>query len=87
MHNSPPGQKGTPTRITPEEASSVVSAVVAAVTKDNGTKPETTLYEAIDPDALEDLYEHGRQKVTFEYADHKVTIHPDKTVVASKLST
>lgn len=87
MHNSPPAHEEDPTKISPEEASSVVSAIVTAVTKGNGTKPDTTLYEAINPDALEDLYEHGRQKVTFEYANHKITIQPDKTVIASKLST
>ncbi len=54
--------------------------MVTAVTEANGTKPATPLYEAIDPDALEALYQHGSPEVNFEYIGYHVTVHSDRTV-------
>jgi Halobacterial output domain 1 len=65
----------------------ITTAVITAVTDANGTKPATPLYEAIDPDALEDLYHHASPKVSFEYAGYSVTIHTDRTVSVSELNT
>ncbi|GAA0252712.1 hypothetical protein GCM10009000_081430 [Halobacterium noricense] len=50
-------------------------------------KPDTPLYEVIEPDALEALYEHGRQRVEFQYADYQVTVQPDQTILVSELNT
>ncbi|KZN22991.1 hypothetical protein A4G99_15800 [Haladaptatus sp. R4] len=61
--------------------------MVTAVTEANGTKPATLLYEVIDPDALEDLYQHGSPEVSFEYIGYHVTIHSDRTVSVSAMDT
>ena len=83
MLNSSPSQPEPSIRTTP----SVTSAVVTAVTEANGTKPATPLYEAIDPDALEDLYQHASPTVSFEYAGYHITIHSDQTVTVSELNS
>ena len=59
---------------------SITAAVVTAVTETNGTKPAAPLYEAIDPDALEALYQHGSPEVSFEYIGYHITVHSDRTV-------
>ncbi|GAA0238828.1 hypothetical protein GCM10009000_063010 [Halobacterium noricense] len=61
--------------------------MVTAVTKANGTEPTTPLYEAIDPDALEDLYQHASPTVSFDYIGYRVTVFPDQTVTVSELNT
>lgn len=70
-----------------ENTESITAAVLTAVTEATGTKPATPLYEAIDPDALEDLYQHASPKVSFEYVGYRVTIHSDRTVTVSELNT
>ncbi len=84
MLNSSPSQPEPSIRTTAENTESITSAVVTAVTDATGTKPATPLYEAIDPDALEDLYQHGSPKVSFEYVGHHITIHTDRTVTVSE---
>jgi hypothetical protein len=69
------------------DTETLTAAVITAVTEANGTKPATPLYEAIDPDALNDLYQHASPKVSFEYIGYHVTIHPDRTVTVSELNT
>jgi len=61
--------------------------VITAVTEANDETPAMPLYEVINPDALEDLYQHGSPEVNFEYAGYSVTIHADRTVTVSELST
>ncbi|KZN23144.1 hypothetical protein A4G99_16775 [Haladaptatus sp. R4] len=58
---------------------------MTAVAEVNGMKPATPLYEAINPDALEALYQQGSPEVSFEYIGYRVTIHSDRTVSASEL--
>ncbi|WP_227380432.1 HalOD1 output domain-containing protein [Haladaptatus halobius] len=67
-------------RTTAADAESIVSAIVSAVTEVNDAKPATPLYEAINPDALESLFQHSSPKVSFEYIGYRVTIHPDRTI-------
>jgi hypothetical protein len=62
------------------DTESITATVVTAVTNANGTEPATPLYETIDPDALEALYQHASPEVSFEYIGYRVTIHSDRTV-------
>jgi Halobacterial output domain 1 len=59
---------------------SITETVVRAVTEAYGMEPATPLYEAIDPDALEALYQHGSPEVSFEYIGYYITVHSDRTV-------
>ncbi|WP_435159224.1 HalOD1 output domain-containing protein [Haladaptatus sp. DFWS20] len=83
MDNTSSSQPELSIRTTRPDTESITAAVVTAVTEVNGTKPATPLYEVIDPDALENLYQHGSPEVSFEYAGQTVTIHPDRTVTVS----
>jgi Halobacterial output domain 1 len=87
MDNASSSQSEPSIRTTLPDTESVTAAVVTAVTEANGTKPATPLYEAINPDALENLYQHDSPEVSFEYAGHHITIHSDQTVTVSELST
>ena len=87
MENASSSQPEPSIRTAPTDTTSITAAVVTAVTEANGTKPATPLYEVINPDALEDLYQHGSPEVNFEYIRYKVTIHPDRTVTVSELNT
>ena len=80
MDNASSSQPDLSIRTTPTDTTSAVIDVVTAVTEANGTKPATPLYEVIDPDALEDLYQHGSPEVSFEYIGYRVTVHSDRTV-------
>ncbi|WP_423746698.1 HalOD1 output domain-containing protein [Haladaptatus sp. SPP-AMP-3] len=80
MENTSSSQPEPSIRTTRPDTESITAAVVTAVTEANGTKPATPLYEVIDPDALEDLYQHGSLEVSFEYIGNHVTIHSDRTV-------
>ncbi|WP_435158703.1 HalOD1 output domain-containing protein [Haladaptatus sp. DFWS20] len=80
MENTSSSQPEPSIRTTPSDTESITGAVVTAVTEANGTKPATPLYEVIDPDALEALYQHGSPEVSFEYIGYRVTIHSDRTV-------
>ncbi|WP_266083124.1 HalOD1 output domain-containing protein [Haladaptatus caseinilyticus] len=84
MPNTSPSHPEPSLHASPTDTESITAAVLTAVTEANGTKPSTLLYEAIDPDALEDLYQHGSPEVSFEYADKWVTIHPDRTITVSE---
>ena len=59
--------------------------VIDAVASATRTDPLTMdpLYEAIDPDALDDLFTGAAVggHVHFEYAGHEVTVHADGSVV------
>ncbi|MCO8244785.1 MULTISPECIES: HalOD1 output domain-containing protein [unclassified Haladaptatus] len=87
MENSSSLQPEPSIRTTIADTGSITAAVITAVTEANGRKPATPLYEAIDTDALEDLYQHGSPEVSFEYIGQRVTIHSDRTVSVSDLST
>jgi Halobacterial output domain 1 len=80
MESASSSQPKPSIRTTFPDTESVTAAVVTAVTEANGTEPATPLYTAIDPDALEALYQHGSPKVSFEYIAYRVTIHSDRTV-------
>ncbi|SIR98930.1 hypothetical protein SAMN05421858_5027 [Haladaptatus litoreus] len=80
MEDTSSSQPELSIRKTRPDTESVTAAVVTAVTEANGTKPATPLYEVIDPDALEDLYQHGSPEVSFEYIGYHITIHSDRTV-------
>lgn len=87
MDNASSSQPEPLTRTTPTDTESITATVVTAVTEVNGTKPATPLYEVIDPDALEALYQHGSPEVSFEYIGYHVTIHSDRTVSVYSLDT
>ncbi|MCO8245438.1 hypothetical protein NKF25_15355 [Haladaptatus sp. AB643] len=87
MENASSSQSKPSIRTTRPDTESITAAVVTAVTEANGTKPVTPLYEVIDPDALEDLYQHGSPKVSFEYIGFHVTIDSDHTVSVSAMDT
>ncbi|MFB9806926.1 HalOD1 output domain-containing protein [Haladaptatus pallidirubidus] len=38
------------------------------------------LYEAIDPDALNALYDHGAPAIEFQYAGYHIKISPEQTI-------
>ena len=80
MDNTSSSQPGPSIRTTRPDTESITATVVTAVTEANGTKPATPLYAAIDPDALEALYQHGSPEVSFEYVGNHITIHSDRTV-------
>ncbi|WP_458190197.1 HalOD1 output domain-containing protein [Haladaptatus sp. NG-WS-4] len=80
MENTSSSQPELSIRTTRPDTESITAAVVTAVTKANGTKPSTPLYDVIDPDALEALYQHGSPEVNFEYIGYHVTVHSNRTV-------
>jgi hypothetical protein len=52
-------------------------AVVEAVAARDGIDPvdvETPLYEVVDPDALDALFDGRAGEVTFEYSGYRVTV-------------
>ena len=58
-----------------------VIETIAAVTESDPLTMDPPLYEVIDTDALDTLYERGAAAtVVFEYDGHTVTIHDDHTV-------
>jgi hypothetical protein len=86
--NGPSDSQSSPLiRTSPEQSTSIATAIVNAIEQVDGDKPDTPLYEVIEPDALESLYEHGSQRVEFQYADYLVTVQPDQTVLVSELNT
>ncbi|WP_435156978.1 HalOD1 output domain-containing protein [Haladaptatus sp. DFWS20] len=85
MHNSSASYPEPSIQTTPENTESITNAVVSAVAEAKGTKPATPLYEAIDPDALDDLYQHSSPEVSFEYVGFRVTIHSDRTITVADL--
>ncbi|MFH5802121.1 HalOD1 output domain-containing protein [Haladaptatus sp. CMAA 1911] len=87
MPSTPQSHAKPSLQTSPPTAQSITAAVVAAVTEANGTKPATPLYEAIDPDALEGLYQHGSPEVSFEYIGYRVTIGSDRTVSVSNVDS
>jgi len=66
------------------EAESPSMTVLAAVARRTGVDVadlEAPLYEAIDPDALDRLLQHGADvTVTFEYSGYRVSIDGEGTV-------
>jgi Halobacterial output domain 1 len=80
MENTSSSQPEPSIRTARPDTESITAAVVTAVTEANGTKPVTPLYDVIDPDALEALYQHGSPEVNFEYIGYHVTVHSDWTV-------
>jgi hypothetical protein len=63
--------------------------VVRAVAEDVGVPPtelEPPLYDAVDPEALDALYESGAGvRVEFQYADRSVVVHPDGSVTVAEV--
>ncbi|MFH5800589.1 HalOD1 output domain-containing protein [Haladaptatus sp. CMAA 1911] len=85
MHDSPPSKAEPSIRVESETTESLTATVVRAVTEAKDRKPATPLYEAINPDALEDLYRRGSPEIRFEYVGYSVTIHSDRSVTVSEL--
>ncbi|WP_436932787.1 HalOD1 output domain-containing protein [Halosimplex halobium] len=57
--------------------------VIEAIADETGTDPlrlEPPLYEVVDTDALDAIYESGAATVEFEYDGHSVVIDDDGTV-------
>lgn len=73
--------------MSPEQSPSIATGIVSAIEAVDGDKPDIPLYEVVEPDALEALYEHGKQRVQFQYADYLVTIQPDQTILVSEPNT
>ncbi|RBI58752.1 hypothetical protein DMJ13_25790 [halophilic archaeon] len=64
-------------------AESVAETVVAAVGHAEGTDPTSMtppLYNAINSDALNALYEQSELQVCFQYAGYRIVIQSDQTV-------
>lgn len=69
-------------------SSSIATAVVRAVADEEGCEPEelTTLYDVIDPDALEAFFEAdsggaaSERRIVFTYAGYEVTVSGDDEV-------
>ncbi|MFB9823158.1 HalOD1 output domain-containing protein [Halobaculum roseum] len=77
-----------------ENEATVIHAVVASVASVSGTDPIELppLYDVIDPDALASLCSGRRSdgsdssvRVSFEYADHLVTVSGCRTATATPL--
>ncbi|MFB9809628.1 HalOD1 output domain-containing protein [Haladaptatus pallidirubidus] len=86
--NGPSDSQSSPLiRTSPAQSISIATAIVSAIERVDGDRPDTPLYEVIEPDALEALYEHGRQRVEFQYADYQVTVQPDQTILVSEPTT
>ena len=66
------------------QSESIAAAIVNAIEQVDRDRPDTPLYEVVDPDALEVLYEHGKQRVEFQYDDYQVTVQPDQTILVSE---
>ena len=86
--NGPSDSPSSPLiRTSPGQSESIATAIVSAIEEVDGDKPDTPLYEVIEPDALEALYQHGKQRVEFQYADYQITVQPDQTILVSEPNT
>jgi hypothetical protein len=86
--NEPSDSQSSPLiRTSPAQSESIATAVVNAIEQVDGDRPSTPLYEVIEPDALEALYEHSKQRVGFQYADYQITVQPDQTILVSEPTT
>jgi hypothetical protein len=86
--NEPSDSQSSPLiRTSSGQSESVTTAIGSAIEQLDGDKPNIPLYEVIEPDALEALYEHGRQRVEFQYADYQITVQPDQTILVSEPNT
>lgn len=85
MHDSPQSKAEPSIRTESETTESLTATVVRAVAEAKDAEPATPLYEAINPDALEDLYRRGSPEIRFEYVGYSVTIHSDRSVTVSEL--
>ena len=64
------------------QENSVCQTVIEAIADAEGADPtelNPPLYEAIDPDALENLFDDGRMigKIIFNYHGYEVSVFPD----------
>ncbi|WP_231189418.1 HalOD1 output domain-containing protein [Haladaptatus sp. DYF46] len=64
----------------------IVETITRIITEAQGKEPTTSLYQVIDPDALEDLYRHSSPTVKFEYIGYQVTIRSDRTITIDELA-
>jgi len=72
---------GTAVRGDAENVSVAVIESIAAVAGTDPLEMEPPLYEAVDTDALDKLFERGDpERVEFEYDGHEVTVTGDGTV-------
>jgi len=81
MSNSPVPPRGD----TP--STKLSEAVVAAVADREGVDPidlDRPLYDAIDPDALDDLFENSAVRVQFDYLGYTVSIGQGGTVCVTE---
>ncbi|ELZ06226.1 hypothetical protein C482_00350 [Natrialba chahannaoensis JCM 10990] len=77
-------------RTASEPPSIAVATALAQYQDEDVTEASTRLYDYVDPEALDSLFEStnmGRERtveqVTFHVGDAVVTVHPDEVLVAS----
>lgn len=66
-----------------ETDATLSSAVLAAVADREGVEPaelDRPLFDAIDPDALDALFDRGSGRVRFTYLGYRVVAHSDGRV-------
>ena len=71
-----------------EPEQTVSEAVLAAVAEREGVDEmelEVPLYDAINPDALNALFQNGRGHVSFQYAGYLVTVDHDQNITLTPL--
>jgi hypothetical protein len=86
--NGPSDSQSSPLiRKSPEQSTSIAMAIISAIEEVDGDRPDIPLYDVVEPDALEALYKHGKQRVQFQYAGYQVTIQPDQTILVSEPNT
>jgi len=71
-----------------EPEQTVSEAVLTAVAEREGveeTELDTPLYDAIDPDALDALFQNRRGHVSFQYAGYLVTVDHDRNITLTPL--
>lgn len=71
---------------------STCDRVLETVAVEEGTRPEEfdeQLYEAIDPDALDQIFRNASPtaRLEFPFRGHRVTVRGDETVVVSARPT
>ncbi len=57
--------------------------IVAAVSRREGVAPhelEEVLYDAVDPDALDQLFNNTNGSVTFDYHGYRITVDSDGNI-------
>lgn len=67
----------------------IYNKVVRVIAKEKRVPPgelRPPIRDVVDPDALDDLFQNGTGRVTFEYADHEVVLNHSGDVEVTPLS-